>query len=204
MCCSHKVDLRSALLEKIPVLQDGQSRKISALYVSLCDCIKITADLLLQTGQRPFHLQGASGKARGAVLAARRAGDLLRLAQLGAQHLTPVQVYLRPRVRFHEAFFSLADMLLISVYSLPAALLTVAPSPSTPFNKLVYRTAVPDHTIADSTLAPGFTKTITLDLVIPEMDIKALEAQNVPSMNLNTVECKIGVENAVDVMMPDR
>lgn len=84
-------------------------------------------------------------------------------------------------------------------YSLPGALLSASPAAATPLNRLIYRAADTSFGYRSETY-----RTIALDLVIPELDVKSLEDQAMPEMDLGLGECRIGLETALDMLLPDR
>jgi hypothetical protein len=83
-------------------------------------------------------------------------------------------------------------------------LLNATPSASTPLNRLVYRAAPAAEAVTSDVHAPGYTKTIMFELVIPEMSVEAYKEELLPEMDMQQIECRIGEENVVDVLMPDR
>ncbi|KAH7107131.1 hypothetical protein BKA62DRAFT_825685 [Auriculariales sp. MPI-PUGE-AT-0066] len=90
------------------------------------------------------------------------------------------------------------------VPELPAALLNAIPSESIPLNRLVYRAAQSPEAAESGIHAPGYTKTIAFDLVIPEMTVKASQDRIIPEMEIDRIECRVGEETTVDILMPDR
>ncbi|EJD52171.1 hypothetical protein AURDEDRAFT_149630 [Auricularia subglabra TFB-10046 SS5] len=81
------------------------------------------------------------------------------------------------------------------VPDLPAALLDSTPLNTVALNRLAYRAPETDTEPA---------RAIMVDLGVPEMDLQSFEEQRVPEMDLGAASCRIGVEAAVDILLPDR